>query len=483
MQPANLLFLFSDQHARDALGCYGNPIVQTPNLDRLAARGTRFQNAYTTCPICVPARANLATGYYVHQIRHWDNAFPYDGAAPSWMHRLREQGHRVDSIGKLHFSKVEDDHGFTEEIDPLHVVDGIGDILGSIRDDPPFRSKRKEATGAGTGDSTYLHYDASNANHAIEWLADRAQEDQSSDKPWALFLSFVCPHPPYTAPEELFALYPPDESHMPPQWREEDWPHHPAMDYFRKFFGYEEPLSEADIKTLTAAYYGVCTYLDQQMGRVLDALDAQGLAENTRIIYASDHGESLGARGMVGKFTMYDESSAVPLIIAGPDAPVGHTVLTPVSLVDVYPSMLEAVGASPAPEDADKPGVSLWEQANQPDRDRTVLCEYHALGSENASYLLRSLKYKYSYHVNAAPQLFDMDADPQECVDLAGDPGYHELVQSFEAELRVILDPEAVDAQAKADQRKLVDDYGRDEVIARGSFANSPTPGVEPAFE
>lgn len=487
MKPANLLFLLSDQHARDALGCYGNSIVRTPNLDRLAAQGTRFQNAYTPCPICVPARASLATGRYVHQIGYWDNAFPYEGKVPSWGHRLREQGHQVDSIGKLHFSSIDDDHGFTEEIDPLHVVDGVGDILGSIRDDPPFRNKRPGVLGAGPGDSTYLRYDAGNAERAAEWLAARAEEENADknaeQKPWALFLSFVCPHPPYIAPQSFFDLYPPEDLSMPPQWRAEEWPDHPAIDYFRHFFSYNEQFSEEEIRKLIAAYYGVCTYLDEQIGHVLDVLAEQGLAENTRIIYASDHGESLGARGMVGKFTLYDESAAVPLILAGPDVPQGRVVHTPVSLVDCFPTVLEAVGVEPAPEDADLPGVSLWQTAQEPDHKRTVLSEYHALGSENAAYMLRSPRFKYIHYVHAAPQLFDLDADPEERIDLSADPDYEDVVRSFEQELRRLLDPEAVDAQAKADQRAKVDAYGRDKALRRGAFENSPTPGEAPAFE
>ena len=102
--PKNLLYIISDQHNRDLLGCYGHPSVETPNIDSLAERGTRFTNAYTNCPICVPARASLATGRYVHQIGYWDNAFPYDGQIRSWGHHLRSQGYQVDSIGKLHFS-------------------------------------------------------------------------------------------------------------------------------------------------------------------------------------------------------------------------------------------------------------------------------------------------------------------------------------------------------------------------------------------
>ena len=483
MQPANLLYILSDQHARDALGCYGSSVVQTPNLDRLAARGTRFQNAYTPCPICVPARASLATGGYVHQIGYWDNAFPYDGAVPSWGHRLRDQGHRVDSIGKLHFSGPDDDHGFSEEIDPLHVVDGVGDILGSIRDNAPFRNKRAGIIEAGPGDSTYLSYDARNADNACAWLEARASEAQPGDKPWTLFLSFVCPHPPYISPQELFDLYPPEAMPMPIQWRVEDWPNHPAMDYFRRYFSFDEPFTEGQIRRLIAAYYGVCTYLDQQIGRVLETLATQGMTDNTRIIYTSDHGETHGARGMVGKFVLYDESAAVPLIVAGPDVPQGRVVKTPVTLVDSFPTILEGVGAQPVPEDAKLPGISLWQLAQQPDQERTILSEYHALGSENAAYMLRTLRFKYIHHVNAAPQLFDLDADPEERNDLAAAPDYQETRRALEAQLRQMLDPEAVNAQAKADQEAKVNAYGREEVIRRGAFENSPTPGEAPAFE
>lgn len=481
MQPANLLFLLSDQHARDALGCYGHPVVRTPNLDRLAQRGTRFRNAYTPCPICVPARASLATGQYVHRIGYWDNAFPYEGAVPSWHHRLREQGHRVDSIGKLHFSGPDDDHGFSREIDPLHVVDGVGDILGTIRDNPPFRDKRKEVTAAGPGDSTYLRYDARNADRGCEWLSARAA--QPDDKPWALFLSFVCPHPPYTAPQELFDFYREQELPMPPQWRAGDLPQHPALDYFRRYFGYNPPFAEDEVRTLRAAYYGVCTFLDAQIGRVLDTLHELGLDANTRVIYTSDHGESAGARGMAGKFTLYDESAAVPLILAGPDVPQGRVVDTPVNLVDAFPSVLEAVGATPAPEDANLPGVSWWQAAQWPDAERTVLSEYHALGSQNAVYMLRTLRYKYIYYVDGPPQLFDLQADPDELVDVGEDGAFADVVQTFEQELCGMLDPEAVDAQAKADQRAKVEAFGRDKVLQRGAFANSPTPGERPAFE
>ncbi len=479
MEATNLIFILTDQHTRDITGCYGHPLVQTPNIDRLAMQGTRFTNAYTNCPICVPARASLATGRYVHQIGHWDNAFPYYGDIPSWGHRVREQGHQVDSVGKLHFRSAEDDNGFTNEVEPLHVVEGIGDVLGCIRDDPPIRAKHGSLESAGPGDSTYLQYDARNGDAACRWLDEAANEG----KPWVLFLSLVCPHPPYIAPPELYNMYPHDEVVLPAQWRREEWPDHPTMESFRQFFDFSGGYDEATLRRLAATYYAMCTYVDGQVGRVLDAVAANGFSTNTRIVYAADHGECLGARGILGKFTMYEESAAVPLILAGADIPQGKVCNTPVSLVDCFPSVLEAVGAEPAVADIDLPGESLWGIAQAADRDRTVFSEYHAVGSRRGSYMLRDRRYKYIYHVEARPQLFDLSIDPQECNDLALKPEYAKLVDEWEQRLRQVLDPEAVDAQARHDQAAMVDKFGGAAAVRqRGTFENSPAPGEVPKF-
>jgi len=479
MKPANLLYIISDQHSYDALGCYGHPLVQTPNLDRLAERGTRFTNAYTPCPICVPARAALATGRYVHQIGYWDNGHPYEGATPSWHHRLRQEGYTVDSIGKLHFRSEEDDNGFSQEIEPLHVVGGVGDVLSCIRADPPFRQKRDGIVESGPGDSTYLQYDIRNADNAIRWL----DEHTNDARPWVLFLSFVCPHPPYIAPPELYDLYPLDQVPMPPQWQQADWPDHPALNTMRRFFGMDQQFDEEIIRRMNAAYYGACTHLDQQIGRVLSALAQQGLNDSTRILYTSDHGECRGARGIFGKFTMYEESVGVPFILSGPDVPTNHVVETPISLLDTVPSIYEAVGLHPAAEDATLPGESIWSIAQEPDRRRSVFSEYHAVGSQHGYYMLCDGHYKYVYYVNAQPQLFDLQNDPAECTDLSASPAHRAVRQRFEAELRTLLDPEQVDAQARADQRAKVEAHGGEDALRkRGYFVNSPVPGEDPAF-
>ncbi len=482
MQPANLLFIISDQHQAAAMGCAGHALAQTPNLDRLAATGTRFSKAYTNCPICVPARASLATGRYVHQIGNWDNGFPYDGSVAGWGHRLQAAGRRVDSIGKLHFRSSADDNGFSEEIEPLHVVDGIGDPASGIRDGSVKRDWRPGIEEAGPRDSTYQQYDIRNRDKAIRWLKEHQQDEQ----PWALFLSFVTPHPPWFSPPETYERYPREAIQLPPQWEDANWPRHPTYDYMRRFFSCEQSFDEAIIRRLHAAYYGICAFLDQQIGQVMSALDALNLRQNTRVIYTSDHGEHLGARGIFGKFTMYEEACAIPFIMSGPDVPVGKVVDTPISLVDCYPTVLEALGCAGDEMDQSLPGESLWEIAAADSRDRTVFSEYHAIGSHSAYYMLRDRRYKYIYHVGEAAQLFDLAADPVEVEDLALNPGDRatQLLRAYEAKLREILDPEAVDRRAKRDQQRKIESLGgREAVIKRGAFVNSPVPGEAPRFQ
>src|SRR3546814_307974 len=205
-QPRNMLILMSDEHNPKTLGCYGHPLVKTPALDALAARGTRFTDAYCNSPVCIPARAVFATGRYTHQIGYWDNADPYEGSVQSWHHRLRDAARRVDSIGKLHFRNTEDDVGFTEAQIPMHVIDGKGDLMGLVREDLPVRGGSwKIAKMAGPGGSSYTFYDREIAARAQIWLREAAPKHR--DRPWALFVSFVCPHFPLTAPPEYFYRY------------------------------------------------------------------------------------------------------------------------------------------------------------------------------------------------------------------------------------------------------------------------------------
>ena len=254
----------------------------------------------------------------------------------------------------------------------------------------------------------------------------------------------------------------------------------------RLYFTFDEPFDETIIRRLHAAYYGICTFLDTQIGRVLTALENEGMKANTRIIYTSDHGEHLGSRGIYGKFTMYEEASAIPFIISGPDVPQGKVVDTPISLIDCYPTVLEAVGCPSNEDDQTRSGESIWEIAQAENTNRTVFAEYHAIGSQHAFYMLRDMCYKFLYYVNAPNQLFDLQQDPQELINLAENPDEdtQQIISDFETQLRKILDPEAIDQQAKDDQQALIDSLGgKEAVLQRGSFMNSPVPGEEPVFQ
>ena len=486
MELKNLLILFSDEHQKALAGCYGHDMVRTPHMDELAAKGTRFTNAYTCSPICIPARASFALGKYIHQVGHWDNADPYEGTIPSWHHRLRDKGHRVDSIGKLHFRSTDDDNGFNEEIIPMHVIEGKGDTMGLIREDLPIRKGAWKVAGmAGPGESSYTRYDRDTTARAQVWLQETAP--QHTDKPWVLFVSIASPHFPLTAPPEYYyEYYRNPDLPWPKLYAEDERPDHPYIRDYAEACNYDDHFTSDDmVRRARAGYFGLCTFVDEQIGKIMRTLEGCGLTDQTRVLYTSDHGDNLGARGLWGKSTMYEESAAVPLIITGDDIPEGVVRDVPLTHVDVYPFIMECVGeAGEEMFDEDHLGVSLIDLATGATPDRTVLSEYHAMGSTTGAFMIRNGKYKFVYYVKYEPQLFDLEADPEELTDLAGDSAFAEVIKECEARLRTVCDPEEVDAKAKARQAaQLKANGGREAVIARGDLGFSVPPGVAPDFD
>ncbi len=481
--PKNLLVIMSDEHSPKALGCYGSEIVKTPNLDRLAARGTRFSAAYCTSPVCIPARASFAVGKYIHQIGYWDNADAYDGAVPSWHHKLRERDHDVVSIGKLHFRNSDEDHGFSSEIIPMHIIEGKGDLMGLVRSELPVRKGAyKMAHYAGPGESQYTFYDREITARAQIWLHEAARRE--SDKPWVLFVSLVAPHFPLTAPPEHYYRYYDQNLPMPKLYEKGQRPTHPYLVDYARSFNYDDYFSRDTVKRAIAGYYGLCSFLDENVGKILRTLEDAGLADDTRVLYTSDHGDNMGARGLWGKSTMFEETAGVPLIVAGEGIPQGRSVATPVSHVDVYPFILDAVGNQEPALREGFPGTSLFELAQGQVPDRNVLVEYHGMGSTTGAFMIRHGRYKYVHYIGYPAQLFDLETDPEELTDLAPNAKYAAIVEECRERLLRICDPDQVDQRAKQRQAELLAQHGgRDAVIARGDLGFTPAPGAVIAFD
>ncbi len=460
LEPKNLLFVLSDEHNRKIAGAYGHPFVKTPNIDRLANSGTKFTAAYTNSPICVPARASLATGRPVHEIGFWDNASPYDGNVPSWHHALRDSGIDVVSVGKLHF-RGGDDYGFTEELLPLHVLEGKGDLKGLLRRERQTNENTSGlAENVGMGQSTYFDYDARILECAQRWLEKRSRG--TGDRRFALFVSFVMPHFPLRVPQPYYDLYRDIPLDKLRTGLDASPPDHPTLNRMRQFFNYDDHFDDRKRAEALRAYFGMVTRVDEMLGELLGTLQHCGLSDVTRVIYASDHGDNLGNRGMWGKSVMYEDSVAVPLVIAGPGIPRGCVVDTPVSLIDIAPTIAHATGAAP---DESWSGRSLIEIANNEVSDRVVLSEYHAAGSDTGQFMIRQGQWKYIAFVGAPAQLFNLSQDPDEITDLANDPTCAEIVERMQLALRKLCDPEEVSNRAFRDQRERIEKAGGEDAI------------------
>ena len=274
LRPKNLVILLSDEHNSAAMGCAGHAEVLTPRLDALAARGTRFTAAYTASPICVPARTALANGRYVHEAGYWDNVDAWDGKTRSWHHVLRDHGHTVVSIGKLHYRGwAGDDYGFTESQIPMHIHEGRGELRMLLRNPPPDLGDGSGFLGkAGPGESDYTRYDRDITARALKWIADQAA--RPSAKPWVLMVSIVAPHFPLIAPQEFHDIYAGRPLAMPKAYRYGTEQPHPFLQLYSEISGYNRHFrNEDDVRRALAAYYGLTSFMDDNMGRVLDAID------------------------------------------------------------------------------------------------------------------------------------------------------------------------------------------------------------------
>jgi choline-sulfatase len=462
----NIIVICSDQHHPLMSGYRGHSYVRTPNLDKLAQNGTHFTRAYCTSPVCTPSRMSFITGKYVHQIDNWMIGVPLSRKEMTWARRLDQAGIPSTMLGKMDFCGEYQDGGFSDnkiiyrrsawKTIPLEKPSPER-LDGYTRKD-----KRQHLVMAGSRTSDiseteklghleeelgFYGHDRIVTDWALEYLRERGK--QSKNKPWALYIGFLMPHWPFRVPEDYFNMYYPDNLELPFDFNIPNNNLHPAIRHFQKALDLGE-VTEDMLRRTIAAYYGMITCMDAMVGEILQELEIQAFADNTYIIYTSDHGESLGEHGLFYKQCAYEGSVGVPLIMTGPDLPVGNVVDHPVSLVDMYPTIMDMVHLD---TEEDRPGHS-WlpllkrEEQKRPDY---AFSEFHGNFFKHDWYMIVRENYKYIYYVNERPSLFDIVRDPHELNDLAQDHRYYNVLQDFEKLLRSIGNPEEIAFRAKRD--------------------------------
>jgi len=485
-RPSNLLIILSDEHNPKVMGWRGHAHIQTPHLDALARQGTAFTQAHCASPICVPARAALATGRPIHETGYWDNVDGYDGRHTSWHHVLRDRGHEVVSIGKLHYrGHAGDDYGWSQSLLPMHIHEGRGEPRMLLRNPPcSIGDGANMLRSAQAGSSDYNRYDDAIGAAAQQWLQDKSHHIPA-DKPWVLMVSLVAPHFPLTVPQPWFDMY----SHLPLTLPKGyvfgvDNQAHPFIQAYARHSGYNLHFkTEADVRRALSGYFGLVSFLDDKVGQLLRTLDETGLADNTRVMYLSDHGDNTGARGLWGKSTMYEESVGIPMILKGAGIAAGQQVDVPVSHLDIYPTVLDCVGidVDTRADQASAPDNTATPLRSQSllgalDVDRLTLAQYHTVGSTSAVFMLRNRQFKYVHYVDHPPQLFDLAADPEEMNDLGQQAPFQPLVRQWSDRLHGLLDPVQVDQSAKARQAELIEALGGEAAIRQGQSMGGFTP-------
>lgn len=452
MGQPNILFIFSDQHAQRASGCYGDPAGVTPHLDALARQGVVFDNAYCASPICGPSRVALMTGRQPFENRCWLNGDILNSGTPTFAHALGAAGYRTALVGRMHFIGPDQTHGFAERLVGDHSANwpgnpgfDHGELTGTAGPD------LASVTKSGAGISAYDWKDRDTAAAAARWLEEAGARRAAGDAtPFLLTVGFMLPHPPYVADPEDFAAV---EGKVPPI----RIPRAPGNQEHPWMAGWRGPRDIADVPeeaVLRArrAYWGMLRRLDRHIGQVLEALEAAGLGEETLVIYASDHGDHLGDRGLFWKHTLFDESAKVPMVMRWPGRlPAGERRGANVGLTDLAATMAEAAnapwpggGASllPLARDAAAP----WADEVTSEYCQGIADPWSA-STLTMNRMLRRGRYKLCYYHGAPPQLFDLETDPDELTDLGSDPAFAPVRDGLLARLLADWNPEAIGRQ------------------------------------
>lgn len=448
----NILYILSDQHARNVLGCYGDDIVRTPNLDRLSGEGVTFDNVYTPSPICVPARMSMLTGKYPFRQKCWTNSDALASDIPTTAHALGAAGYYPTLIGRLHAIGPDQLHGYARREIGDHITDWYGGEDYTIG--PLAKAQRcfEEAiTKSGPGQCSFEVIDREVTERSLAFLDEVAAARTAGDtKPFALSVGYMLPHHPFVADPDLYAYY--EDKIGPPRLSRPDAGEETYLEHWRAQTGLND-ITEADEIRARIAYYAMVETVDRMVGQLLDRLEQHGLSENTLVVYVSDHGEQLGERDLWWKQTFYEESVTVPLIMRWPGKfPAGTRRSEIVNLVDLSATIVEIAGSDPLPDIDGRSFLPLakgeamaWENETFSEYCTDGLLTW-AKKVVARIRMIRSGKWKYVYYLGFPPQLFDLESDPDEMVNLAGRPEHAGTEQALRDKLLAEWDPEEIDA-------------------------------------
>lgn len=428
--------------------------LHAPNLKKLAARSTRFQNAYTASPLCAPGRAAFMSGQLPSTTGVYDNAAEFTSSIPTYAHHLRRAGYNTCLSGKMHFVGPDQMHGFEERLTtdiypadfgwtpdyrkPGERIDWWYHNMGSV-------------TGAGVAEiSNQMEYDDEVAYNATRKVYDYARGKDT--RPWCMTVSFTHPHDPYVARKKYWDLYE-DCTHLLPSV--------PAMDYedhdthSKRIFDANDwrsfDISEDDIKRSRRAYFANISYLDDKIGEVMEALETT--RQEAIILFVSDHGDMLGERGLWFKMSFFEGSARVPMMISAPQMTAG-LITTPVSNIDVCPTLCDLAGVDMSEVEPWTTGQSVVTMGQGVERTEPVAIEYAAEASYAPMVSLRYGKWKYNRCKLDADQLFDLDADPHELNNLAQVPENKGTLDQLRAKSEARWDLDKFDAEVRASQAR-----------------------------
>jgi len=455
----NILLIMADQMAPQVLPTYGHTLVKAPHIQRLGESGVVFENAYCNFPLCVPSRMSMLTGRLTSAIAAWDNATELPASVPTLAHYLRRLGYSATLAGKMHFIGPDQLHGFeqrlTTDIYPSSFA-WTPDWREGERNRPTGISMRAVVEAGRCIRSLQIDYDDEVEYFGIQKIYDLARFD--TDRPFFLTISFTHPHSPFITHERYWNLYRHDEIDMPavPAIPVE------AMDTFSRWIHYAHggdlhDVTEQHVRNARHAYYGMVSYVDEKVGRIMAALVETGLDDNTVVVFTADHGEMLGERGLWYKQSFFEWSARVPLIVHFPPAFQPRRESRLVSLVDLLPTFLELAGDGKSLEPVTPlDGRSLTGVLGGGDEDwsDTVVSEYTGEGTCAPCRMVRRGRYKYVYTHGHAGQMYDLEQDPLELRNRAGDPALTEIARRLLDRLLDGWDPDAIMERALASQRE-----------------------------